>query len=241
MGRSASCIPLGISKLWRTRSRCWRILPRLREQLGARGRQRAEANFTADRIVPEYEALYRRSASLVFACRAMLRVRACFSRRFVEPTRYARFLPRNRSSFPHSLGEASGARSQSPRSRSAISSWDWMRGVRSSRRGTLRSGPGRPSTLVWVQAEERKNRWREIDVAARRFVVPAAAKIRPARDQGVVHVESAQAGMRALAEVSSDVGGDLAECSEFVRAIVPTRGDDHVRRVRVSDVRAGRG
>lgn len=32
----------------------------LTEQLGERGRQRAEANFTADRIVPEYEALYRR-------------------------------------------------------------------------------------------------------------------------------------------------------------------------------------
>ena len=34
--------------------------PALAQQLGERGRQRAEANFTADRIVPEYEALYRR-------------------------------------------------------------------------------------------------------------------------------------------------------------------------------------
>lgn len=34
--------------------------PALAQQLGERGRQRAEANFTADQIVPEYEALYRR-------------------------------------------------------------------------------------------------------------------------------------------------------------------------------------
>jgi glycosyltransferase involved in cell wall biosynthesis len=34
--------------------------PELARELGERGRQRAEANFTADRIVPEYEALYRR-------------------------------------------------------------------------------------------------------------------------------------------------------------------------------------
>lgn len=34
--------------------------PVLAQQLGERGRQRAEANFTADRILPEYEALYRR-------------------------------------------------------------------------------------------------------------------------------------------------------------------------------------
>jgi len=34
--------------------------PQLARELGERGRQRAEANFTADRIVPEYEALYRR-------------------------------------------------------------------------------------------------------------------------------------------------------------------------------------
>ncbi|MGB8342299.1 MAG: N-acetyl-alpha-D-glucosaminyl L-malate synthase BshA [Chthoniobacterales bacterium] len=34
--------------------------PALAQQLGERGRQRAEANFTADQIVPEYETLYRR-------------------------------------------------------------------------------------------------------------------------------------------------------------------------------------
>jgi glycosyltransferase involved in cell wall biosynthesis len=34
--------------------------PALAQQLGERGRQRAEENFTAGRIVPEYEALYRR-------------------------------------------------------------------------------------------------------------------------------------------------------------------------------------
>ncbi|MEO6873083.1 MAG: N-acetyl-alpha-D-glucosaminyl L-malate synthase BshA, partial [Chthoniobacterales bacterium] len=33
--------------------------PELAEQMGARGRQRAEDNFTADRIVPQYESLYR--------------------------------------------------------------------------------------------------------------------------------------------------------------------------------------
>ncbi|MGH8095080.1 MAG: N-acetyl-alpha-D-glucosaminyl L-malate synthase BshA [Chthoniobacterales bacterium] len=35
--------------------------PALARQLGERGRQRAEANFAADRIVPQYEALYRRT------------------------------------------------------------------------------------------------------------------------------------------------------------------------------------
>ena len=34
--------------------------PALAQQLGEHGRQRAEANFTADQIVPEYETLYRR-------------------------------------------------------------------------------------------------------------------------------------------------------------------------------------
>jgi glycosyltransferase involved in cell wall biosynthesis len=34
--------------------------PGLAQQLGARGRQRAEEYFTADQVVPEYEALYRR-------------------------------------------------------------------------------------------------------------------------------------------------------------------------------------
>lgn len=34
--------------------------PALAREMGERGRQRAEANFTADRIVPEYESLYRR-------------------------------------------------------------------------------------------------------------------------------------------------------------------------------------
>jgi L-malate glycosyltransferase len=34
--------------------------PDLAQQLGVRGRQRAEEYFTADRVVPEYEALYRR-------------------------------------------------------------------------------------------------------------------------------------------------------------------------------------
>jgi glycosyltransferase involved in cell wall biosynthesis len=34
--------------------------PGLAQQLGARGRKRAEEHFTADRVVPEYEALYRR-------------------------------------------------------------------------------------------------------------------------------------------------------------------------------------
>jgi N-acetyl-alpha-D-glucosaminyl L-malate synthase BshA len=34
--------------------------PELPEQMGARGRQRAEQNFTSGRIVPKYEALYRR-------------------------------------------------------------------------------------------------------------------------------------------------------------------------------------
>lgn len=33
--------------------------PELVEQMGARGRQRAERNFAADRIVPRYESLYR--------------------------------------------------------------------------------------------------------------------------------------------------------------------------------------
>jgi N-acetyl-alpha-D-glucosaminyl L-malate synthase BshA len=36
--------------------------PALAQELGERGRQRAETNFTADRIVPEYEALYCRLA-----------------------------------------------------------------------------------------------------------------------------------------------------------------------------------
>jgi L-malate glycosyltransferase len=34
--------------------------PELARELGARGRQRATEHFTADRVVPEYEALYRR-------------------------------------------------------------------------------------------------------------------------------------------------------------------------------------
>ncbi len=34
--------------------------PELAREMGERGRGRAQANFTADRIVPEYEALYRR-------------------------------------------------------------------------------------------------------------------------------------------------------------------------------------
>ena len=34
--------------------------PELARRLGARGRQRAAEHFTADRVVPEYEALYRR-------------------------------------------------------------------------------------------------------------------------------------------------------------------------------------
>lgn len=34
--------------------------PELAREMGARGRRRAEENFTADRIVPEYERLYRR-------------------------------------------------------------------------------------------------------------------------------------------------------------------------------------
>lgn len=34
-------------------------LPEAARQMGERGRQRAEANFTADRVVPQYEALYR--------------------------------------------------------------------------------------------------------------------------------------------------------------------------------------
>lgn len=33
--------------------------PEATRQMGERGRQRAEANFTADRVVPQYEALYR--------------------------------------------------------------------------------------------------------------------------------------------------------------------------------------
>jgi N-acetyl-alpha-D-glucosaminyl L-malate synthase BshA len=44
-------------------ARCLTLLaesPALAHQLGEGGRQRAEANFTADRIVPEYDALYRR-------------------------------------------------------------------------------------------------------------------------------------------------------------------------------------
>jgi glycosyltransferase involved in cell wall biosynthesis len=34
--------------------------PELARTLGESGRQRAEDNFTAERVVPEYEALYRR-------------------------------------------------------------------------------------------------------------------------------------------------------------------------------------
>jgi glycosyltransferase involved in cell wall biosynthesis len=34
--------------------------PETAKQIGERGRKRAEALFTADRIVPQYEALYRR-------------------------------------------------------------------------------------------------------------------------------------------------------------------------------------
>jgi L-malate glycosyltransferase len=34
--------------------------PELAQEMGAHGRQHAEANFTADRIVPEYESVYRR-------------------------------------------------------------------------------------------------------------------------------------------------------------------------------------
>ena len=33
--------------------------PEAARQMGERGRQRAETNFTADRVVPRYEALYR--------------------------------------------------------------------------------------------------------------------------------------------------------------------------------------
>jgi starch synthase len=33
--------------------------PEAARQMGERGRQRAETNFTADRVVPQYEALYR--------------------------------------------------------------------------------------------------------------------------------------------------------------------------------------
>jgi glycosyltransferase involved in cell wall biosynthesis len=35
--------------------------PALARELGVRGRERALANFSADRIVPEYEVLYRRT------------------------------------------------------------------------------------------------------------------------------------------------------------------------------------
>ena len=35
--------------------------PARAQEMGARGRQRAETNFTADQIVPQYEALYRRA------------------------------------------------------------------------------------------------------------------------------------------------------------------------------------
>jgi len=34
--------------------------PEIAAQLGQRGRERAEELFTADRVVPQYEALYRR-------------------------------------------------------------------------------------------------------------------------------------------------------------------------------------
>jgi N-acetyl-alpha-D-glucosaminyl L-malate synthase BshA len=34
--------------------------PKLAQEMGAHGRQHAESNFTADRIVPEYESVYRR-------------------------------------------------------------------------------------------------------------------------------------------------------------------------------------
>jgi len=34
--------------------------PDLARKLGARGRARATAKFSADRVVPEYESLYRR-------------------------------------------------------------------------------------------------------------------------------------------------------------------------------------
>ncbi len=37
--------------------------PQLAREMGERGRRRAEENFTAERIVPEYEALYRRVLS----------------------------------------------------------------------------------------------------------------------------------------------------------------------------------
>jgi glycosyltransferase involved in cell wall biosynthesis len=33
--------------------------PETARQTGERGRQRAETNFTAERVVPQYEALYR--------------------------------------------------------------------------------------------------------------------------------------------------------------------------------------
>ena len=46
--------------------------PELARQMGERGRERAAKFFTADRVVPEYEALYRRVVSQVTPVRVGL-------------------------------------------------------------------------------------------------------------------------------------------------------------------------
>src|SRR3954462_14583966 len=68
-----------------------------------------------------------------------------------------------------------------------------------------------------LKPQDMEDRWREIDVAARksrRFVFP---KIRTCRDERIVDIEIAQGGGAALPRPAREIGPDLAGHAKAIR------------------------
>jgi hypothetical protein len=104
-------------------------------------------------------------------------------------------------------------------------------------RARLNQSFGKDASIhsLWrFESKDPEDGWRDINVAARGFIRPTAAKIRAACDQGIVHVARTEGAVCAFANIPANVGRDLTCDPELVRLVVPaTRCDDVGRSRRV--------
>src|SRR5438128_2780167 len=62
-----------------------------------------------------------------------------------------------------------------------------------------------------------------------------AAKIRPCRDQRIMHVESTERGVSPFSCFTLPIGIDHSRSAELIFRIVPAESHDNVRRMRIVD------
>ena len=86
-----------------------------------------------------------------------------------------------------------------------------------------------------VNSENLQNRRRKIDISGWQIVHPTAAKIRPGRDQGIMHVESAESGVSPLPRLPLPIRVDHSWNTELIFGIIPAESHHNIRRVLIVD------